>query len=356
MSPAIYLTGSTTEVVSFTEQPPEPDWRVFAMSRLQRHGINVINPLDLIWSEADVSDKMEQGVKKALDLIDQSDAVLANLTKPNYGTAMEIFYAHRQGKLVTVFGNASFGPWVQLHSKARFTSIEPALEYLIGEKTHIDPVPWSLQYEHTLSNRYEQFPRAGEADYQLLGGDLPVLVVAPHATASFREGQFQEPDTFTGAAAALLNRVTRNHSLISFYCCAADPYWHLETPFRKAFANIVQAGKVGLVIFLLGSTWRDSPGIQLRAYGPEFSQFDDYGCALRYRLSALEPITENLVEHHTSPLLKFSAGDMKVCTIELVLPKRYRMPSLQPQLFCRMIDLLNDFIYEVGADLLRSYR
>src|ERR1700678_2265435 len=98
MSPAIYLSGVTTEPTYFSEHLPEPDWRAIAMSRLQRHGINVINPLDLAWLEVDAPSKIEEGVRKALDLIDQSDAVLANLTKPTYGTAMEIFYAHRQGK------------------------------------------------------------------------------------------------------------------------------------------------------------------------------------------------------------------------------------------------------------------
>lgn len=355
MSPAIYLTGSTIETGSFTEGRSEPDWRSSAMSRLQRYGISVINPLDLVFAPAAEADAVEPRVRKALDLIDQCDAVLANLVKPTYGTAMEIFYAHRQGKMVTVVGNSPFSPWVLSHSKARFESMDPALEFLIGETPHIDPVAWCLQYEHSLSNRYEEFPRSGEPDYQFFGGDLPILVVAPHATAHFREGEFQEADAFTGSIAGLLNRTARNHSLISSYCLAADPYWHLQTPLRKAFASIVAAGKIRLVIFLLGAPWQHTPGIQVRAWGPEASSFDDYGSALKYKLSSLEPVADDQSEQYAAPLLKFAAGDLKISSIELRLHKHYRMPRLEPQLFRRLINLLSDYIVQTGADLSRSH-
>ena len=324
------------------------------MTKLQRHGISVVNPLDLVFAHIDDFATSDPSVRKALDLIDQSDAVLANLMRPSYGTAMEIFYAHRQGKMVTVVGNSPFSPWVLSHSKARFESIEPAIEYLIGETPQIDPVAWCLQYEHSLSNRYEEFPRSGEPDYQFLGGELPILVVAPHATACFREGQFQEPDVFTGSIAALLNRTARNHSLVSSYCLAADPYWHLQTPLRKALSSIVKAGKIRLVIFLLGAPWQQAPGIQIRAWGPESSNFEHYASTLKYQLSGLEPVAEDQSEEFIDPLFKYAARELKVCSIEVRLHKHYRMPRLEPQPFRRLISLLNDFVTQSGNDFLRG--
>jgi nucleoside 2-deoxyribosyltransferase len=352
MSPAIYLTGSTLEPRSFTEG--KPDWRSIAMTRLQRSGISVINPLDLVFAHADEFFAADPTVRKALDLIDQCDAVLANLIKPSYGTAMEIFYAHRQGKMVTVVGNSPFSPWVLSHSKARFERIEPAIEYLIGETPLVDPVAWCLQHEHSLSNRYEEFPRSGEPDYQFFGGELPILVVAPHATACFREGEFKEPDVFTGSIAALLNRTARNHSLASSYCLAADPYWHLQTPLRKAFNSIIKSGKIRLVIFLLGAPWQQTPGIQVRVRGPQSSNFEHYGSALRYQLSKLEPVVEDQYPEFADPLFKYTADELQVCSIEVRLHKHYRMPRLEPQPFQRLIELLNDFIVQTGQDFLRG--
>src|SRR5271154_2046317 len=139
-------------------------------------------------------------------MIDQCDTLLANLNKPNYGTPMEIFYAHRRGKVVTVVGQSPFSPWVLSHSQARFQDIDRALDFLIGEPPQFDPVAWALQYEGVLAERYEQLPPAGEPDYQFLGGELPVLILAPHATAFFREGEFQDADSFTGSMAALIHR------------------------------------------------------------------------------------------------------------------------------------------------------
>jgi hypothetical protein len=354
MPPAIYLTGSSMEPHSLTDGLPEPDWRSAAMTKLQRCGISVINPLDLVFAHVNEFSATDPAVHKALDLIDQCDAVLANLTRPNYGTAMEIFYAHRQGKMVTVVGNSPFNPWILSHSKARFESIEPAIEYLIGETPQIDPVAWCLQYEYALSNHYEQFPRSGEPDYQFFGGDTPILVVAPHATACFREGSFQESDVFTGSIAALLNRTARSHSLVSSYCLAADPYWHLQTPMRKTFASIVAAGKIKLVVFLLGAPWQQTPGIQVRASGPESSNFEDYAFNLRYQLSSLEPVGEGPVEEPIAPLLQFAIGELKVSTIEIRLHKHYRMPRLEPQPFRRLINLLSNFISQTGTDFLRG--
>jgi nucleoside 2-deoxyribosyltransferase len=117
------------------------------MMRLTNHGLRVINPLEFAWTETDfnfddaieLADSSDQRVRRALDLIDQSDGLLANIERANYGTAMEIFYAHRRGKLVTVVGAAPFSPWVLSHSQARFADIDMALRYIIGNQPSLSP-------------------------------------------------------------------------------------------------------------------------------------------------------------------------------------------------------------------------
>lgn len=317
------------------------------MNRLQRHGLRVLNPLDLSWSQ-------ESQVRKSLDLIDQCDAVLANLMRSGYGTAMEIFYAHRQGKAVTVVGSSPFNPWVLSHSQAHFEGMEEALEYLIGQRVQIDPLSWALQYEGLLCHHYEQFPADGEPDYQFLGGELPVLVVAPHATGHFRDGEFQEAAAFTGSTAALLHRLSRCHGLLSYYCCAADPWWHLETPLRRAYTDIVRAGQVGLVLFLTGAPWHEAPGLQLGSYDTGSGVAAEYAHRLRLKLSALEPVPSDLPEAQESPLLRFTAEELGVPALVLRLHKRYRMPRLSPEPYLQLMQALDSFVYESGMELLRS--
>lgn len=268
MLSSVYLTGDTIDSQDLLGQNPLPDWRSLAMTKLQRYGLKIVNPLELAWSSNEresfeVGQETDSRVRRALDLIDQCDALLANLNKSSYGTAMEMFYAHRRGKMVTVIGQSPFNPWVLSHSQARFGDIDTAVSYLIGEQPPAAQLNWILQYEGLLAERYEQLPPPGEPDYKFLGGNMPVLVVAPHSTAFWREGEFEEAEAFTGSMAAVLNKLSGCHSLLANYCCVADPCCYLETPMRRAFADIVKTGQVGLVVVLLGSSWHEAPAFQL---------------------------------------------------------------------------------------------
>jgi len=206
-----------------------------------------------------------------------------------------------------------------------------------------------------LSERYEQLPPAGEADYRFIGGELPILAMAPHATAYWHEGEFQECDSFTGSMCALLNRTCGCHAMLSNYCCVADPCWYLQTPMRRAFTDVVTAGQIGLVVMLLGSSWHEAPGLQVTGYGPVASVYEDYVNRFKLKLGALEPVaTEAAGDYQVRPLVGFAAEKLAVPVIVVKMHKRYRMPRLQPELHMQLIKLLNDFISEAGVELARS--
>ena len=168
MLSSIYLTGNTYNPTNPQHygQPYMPDmsmdWRNFALTRLQYHGLRVVNPLELPWTETevdfaeeaiDLANLGDERVRRALGMIDQCDGLLANLERPSFGTAMEIFYAHRTGKMVTVVGQGPYNPWVLSHSQARFNDIDLALQYIIGQQPYSDPVDWAIQYESILADR-----------------------------------------------------------------------------------------------------------------------------------------------------------------------------------------------------------
>lgn len=351
---SIYVTGSSFEPAALSSQTPEPDWRAFAVQKLQRYGLKVVNPLELSWYLNQADDAHEKQVRHALDLIDQCDALLANLERSSYGTAMEMFYAYQRGKMVTVVGQSPFSPWVLANSQARFAQMEQALDYLIGEQPSLDAVSYTLQYEGLLSEHYEQMPPEGEPDYIFLGGDLPVLVIAPHATAYFKDGEFQEADTFTGAIAAFLNKKARCHSLFSFYCCLADPCTYLDTPMRRAAIDIIKAGDIGLVILLLGNGGGNTPGLAVNSYEPLGMTSPDYASGLKLLLSQLEPVAD-FSQQPPDPMVKFIAHDLQVPVISVQTHKRYRMPRLQPEHFSRLVDKISAFTLQTGNDLQRSH-
>ncbi|MBX9696055.1 MAG: nucleoside 2-deoxyribosyltransferase domain-containing protein [Cyanobacteria bacterium] len=359
MQATVYLTGDSVSAHEVMGDPLGPDWRSSAMLKLQKYGLRVVNPLELAWTSEcteaiEISDSADKRVRRALDLIDECDALIANLEQSTYGTAMEIFYAHRRGKMVTVIGPSPYSPWVVTHSQARFGDLNRAIDFIIDKYPSTAPLSWALQYEAQLSERYEQIPPAGEPDYKFLGGYLPVLTVAPHATAYWREGEFHEQDAFSGALASILNRTTGCHSMLTNYCCIADPCWYLETPFRRAMTDVIHAGKIGYVLFVLGSSWQEAPGLQVSYYGPSDEPFSQYVQLLKTKLSEIEPVADASFDLQVRPLAKFVHEVLNVPSIVLRLHKRYRMPRLQPQLYSKVSSLLAGFIAETGAELARS--
>jgi len=367
MLSSIYLTGGSAEPYPnpyADVSAPYADWRSLALNKLQSHGLKVVNPLEFAWSDfglneqaidiIDLEKNIDERVQRSLDLIDQCDGLLANLNKPNYGTAMEIFYAYRHHKMVTVVGQTPFSPWVLSHSQARFADIEHALEYIIGEQSQSEPLFWALQYEALLAERYEELPKAGEPDYKFIGGEIPVLVVAPHATAYFRDGEFKEAEAFTGSMAALLNRLSGSHALISNYCCVADPLSYLETPFCRALVDIVKAGQIGFVLLLLGSPWKENPGLQIQFKDETTEQ--DFANRLKMELLTLEQASGINFDSKLGKLPFFINDELSVPTLMLRMHKRYRMPRLQTAYFSVLIKALSQYLYNIGVQLLRSQK
>ena len=65
--------------------------------------------------------------------IDSCDAVLADFTAPDEGTAMEAWYAHAHGKRVVAYtGERAPHPWTVYVSAAVFADLEEAVRALSG--------------------------------------------------------------------------------------------------------------------------------------------------------------------------------------------------------------------------------
>lgn len=66
--------------------------------------------------------------------IDASDIVIANATRPSWGTAMEILYAFERGKSVaSVVESKTISPWLKFHSSAGlFDSLDTVIRDLKG--------------------------------------------------------------------------------------------------------------------------------------------------------------------------------------------------------------------------------
>lgn len=353
---SVYLTHEVMQGQGPEDWLQSSDWRAIAMTKLHRVGISVINPIELAQHFVEEQENARKSVKRALELIDQSDAVLANLINSSVGTAMEIFYAHRRGKPVTVIGSSPFSPWVLSHSRAQFEDVEEAVDFLVGEHLSTDFLSWSLHYEKLLSERYEEYPPSGESDFVFTGGILPVLLMAPRATSYFREGEFIEPDVFTGSMCATIQKYSRSHSLISSYCVVADPMRYTDTPLIRTVSEAARAGQVGCVIMLLGLGRHESPGLQIEYNNAETACDCKNANRLKDKLSQLDTVSLTNISEDLRPFANYLDEVLSVPLVVIKTHRRYRMPRLQPELFLFLIKLVSEFAREVGIGLNQDMR
>lgn len=122
----IYLSGaidgiSDEEIHGWREHARKLLWSWFKIS-------DPSTPLKVGQPDADIV---------ACDLIEieNSDIILVRAHKPSWGTAMEIFYAHRAGKRVIVFGvedkdKMSF--WLRHHSHEVYRTLDEAASHIIN--------------------------------------------------------------------------------------------------------------------------------------------------------------------------------------------------------------------------------
>lgn len=118
IDPVIYLCGG----INGLSDADANDWRTEAKRRLPR----TLDPMRRDYRGRE-SENINQIVSGDLWDIDKSNAVLAMCTRPSWGTAMEIFYAHSQElPVVAVVPGGPVSPWLAYHSSV-FTSLDEAI-------------------------------------------------------------------------------------------------------------------------------------------------------------------------------------------------------------------------------------
>ena len=356
MTNTVYLSGPSITTVD-SSITLAADWKSYAASTFLKSGITIANPIELdLTGFVKNVDESGNAVKHSLTLIDRADSILANLTQITESSTMEIFYASRQGKQVVVIGKEPFSPWVLLHSEARFQKLKEALEYLVNQPAGFDTLSWSSQFESQIKRRAEQYPPYGEHDFEYYGGNAPVLVIAPHATSFFREGNLHESESYTGALAALLHKLTGCHALISSYCMAADPVYYLSSPFVSFIGQLLKKMDFKLVVFLHGlDEWSNQSDLILTSWNKNSLINKKEYLNLLTSLLKVKDINEigfdmsDLVQNPVKTINQFMFEDLNIPTVRLEIHKRYRLPQLHPGLYVNLHTALSQFLMLISS-------
>lgn len=106
------------------------DWRAEAKDLLARAGHMAFDPMIRDYRGRE----LEPGI--AAEIVEQDkndiascDAVLVYFERPSVGTSMEVFFAHTQGKFVTVVdkSNKPLSPWLTHHSHFQTKTLREAV-------------------------------------------------------------------------------------------------------------------------------------------------------------------------------------------------------------------------------------
>lgn len=139
----VYLAGA------MTNRPDNDlfDWRDVATRLLAEQGFDVIDPTKHHCEPGDQMTRDRDAMRDAHAIVDQDlasvrscDAVLANVTWPSWGTAMEVLTAHYNNKPVIAFQvlDQSYGyphplsPYVIAFTKERCTNVAEAVAVLVN--------------------------------------------------------------------------------------------------------------------------------------------------------------------------------------------------------------------------------
>lgn len=123
----VYLAGA----IAFASDAA--GWRKSAAAVLRQEGIEALDPLNFEVSY----DDPESIVRLDYGLILRSQAVLAFVGEPSWGTAMELAFAKHHDIPVFAFHAGGFegkriSPWVTYHCKTLNRSCESAILQLLG--------------------------------------------------------------------------------------------------------------------------------------------------------------------------------------------------------------------------------
>jgi nucleoside 2-deoxyribosyltransferase len=112
--------------------PPSDDYRRRAAGLVREAGWTPVDPFRRDFRGRTKGHETEI-VEGDLADIDSCDAVLADFTAPDEGTAMEAWYAHRSGKRVVAYtGDAEPHPWTVYVADAICAEIDEAVDALGG--------------------------------------------------------------------------------------------------------------------------------------------------------------------------------------------------------------------------------
>lgn len=110
---------------------------------------------------------------------------------------------------------------------------------------------------------YRKGPAESEPWFNIVEGEIPVLVSAPHACLHIRDGVEKMEEEYTGAIARYLACQTGCYAIYTTKIAPEDPNWQQYGEYKAAVSRIIKHSGVGFLVDLHGMTNRYNMGVAL---------------------------------------------------------------------------------------------
>ena len=218
-----------------------------------------------------------------------------------------------------------------------------------GSVSHKSVSAFALNFESIQSARYDTFPESNLSEFVDLKGNIPILLVSPHATSHLRKGKIKIYEKFTGAINVILNSISGVHSLYTVYASPFDSNYYETTALKKRIREIVESCGIKFVMDIHGTgSYRKFdiyPGIGKEG---EFVNRNEF------LMSVLENVLKKydirLGGTHIFPayrqhtVSRFVNSELGIPAMQIEINKKYREPDTDSHLFEKLIYSLNEFI------------
>lgn len=215
----------------------------------------------------------------------------------------------------------------------------------------------AIQIELRYEAKARQEAPPGASSVNVLKGDGRVIVTAPHASESFRDGAYRVCDGGgTGALAEMLHKLAGATAIASNYRSPSDPSYYDDNPFKRTLRALIEEQHPLLVLDIHGSH-------ESRPYDVDFGTMN--GQSLMGAQTYLPALQNALwregirnfsldyfsaARHQT--IAKF-ASNLKVPAIQLEVSSTWLQPSkkeLMAHRFSQLLQGLTRYVREVSGN------
>lgn len=124
------------------------------------------------------------------------------------------------------------------------------------EKALITPdhVKEAIELQKEEDKNQDVEPGEGEAWFNVVLGDSPIIISAPHATQPFREGQYRFSDGGgTAALAVTLGKLTNSTVIYTTKASPSDPNYYDDNAYKTKLAELIKSKKPKVILDIHGS-------------------------------------------------------------------------------------------------------